>query len=146
MDHVAIMKKSLKLLPKILSKEKTIESRWYVSRRSPWKRIKEGDRVFFKNAGELITVKADVEKVVEFEITQESQLREIIEKYGGKGKICFSGSNEEVFNWAKEKRYCILIFLKEPVKIEPFEINKEGFGNACAWLTLEDIEKIKHEL
>ena len=36
MEHLAIMKKSWKLLPKILKGEKKIEARWYVSRVCPW--------------------------------------------------------------------------------------------------------------
>ncbi|MEI7477466.1 MAG: hypothetical protein WCJ81_02865 [bacterium] len=39
MDHVAIMKKSRKLIPKIVSGEKTIESRWYQTKRAPWNTV-----------------------------------------------------------------------------------------------------------
>jgi len=42
MDHVAIMKRSWGLIPKILSGEKTIESRWYKKRIPPWNRISKG--------------------------------------------------------------------------------------------------------
>ncbi len=36
-----------------------------------------------------------------------------------------------------------MMFLKNPQKIEPFEIDKKGFGAMAAWLTVADIEKIK---
>lgn len=52
MHHVAIMKPSWKLIPKILSGEKTIESRWYQTRRAPWNGIAAGDVVYFKDSGE----------------------------------------------------------------------------------------------
>jgi len=42
MQYIAIMKKSWGLLPKILTGEKKIESRWYNNRYSPWDKIKKG--------------------------------------------------------------------------------------------------------
>ena len=52
------------------------------------------------------------------------------------------GSDE----WAKGKNYCVLIWLKNPRIIEPFGINKSGFGSAAAWLCVEDINKIRLKL
>jgi ASC-1-like (ASCH) protein len=143
MDHIAIMKKSWGLLSKILTGQKKIESRWYKAKVAPWNRIATGDTVYFKNSGEPITIKAEVEKVLEFENYNHDQLKEIITTYGGEGKICFRSSQEEVIEWAKEKRYAILVFLKNPEAIQPFHINKKGFGSACAWITIEDINTIK---
>jgi hypothetical protein len=82
------MKKSLNMLPKILSGEKTIESRWYRSKRAPWDRIKKGDRVYFKNSGEAVRVKALVSDVLQFVITDSADARAIIKKYGK--QICLS--------------------------------------------------------
>jgi len=39
MDHVAILSKKYELLDKIISGEKTIESRWYVNRIAPWNKM-----------------------------------------------------------------------------------------------------------
>jgi hypothetical protein len=36
-----------------------------------------------------------------------------------------------------------LIFLSNPVAVVPFDIDKTGFGNMAAWITVEDINKIK---
>jgi len=66
MDHIAIMKKSWGLLPKILSGEKTCESRWYKFKRDPWDKVKEGDTLWFKDSGEPVSVKARVRKVSQF--------------------------------------------------------------------------------
>ncbi len=125
MDHVAIMKKSWGFLSKIISGEKTIESRFYNSKRAPWGKIKAGDRVFFKNSGEKITVLAKVSKVL--------QNPENIEQY--KKAICL----DEI----PKKKYSILIFLKDVQKTDPFEINKKGFGSQSAWITIDNIDKIK---
>jgi len=48
MNHIAIMRKSWGLAEKILTGEKTIESRWYETRRAPWGKIKKGDIVYLK--------------------------------------------------------------------------------------------------
>ena len=58
MDHVATMRKSWEFLPKILSGEKTIESRWLKNKSVPWGRVCIGDTIYFKNTGEPVTAKA----------------------------------------------------------------------------------------
>lgn len=123
MDHVAIMKKSLGFLPKIISGEKTIESRFYNSKRAPWGRVQSGDRIFFKNSGESVTVVAEVSKV----------LYENPDKYIS--LICLEK--------LPEKKYPILIFLKDVKLIKPFNVSKKGFGAMTAWITVDNIDKIK---
>lgn len=142
MHHIAIMKKSWGLVPKILSGEKTIESRWYQTRRAPWDKIKMGDTVFFKNSGESVRMKAEVSKVMQFSDLTPKRVKEILDEYGDndgleKDKI------PEFFERFKDKKYCILIFLRNPQKIEPFEIDKTGFGTMSAWVTVDDISRIK---
>jgi hypothetical protein len=131
MDHIAIMKKSWKLIPKILSGEKKIESRWGVNKCAPWGKAKAGDTIYFKNSGEPITVKAKVLKVEQFENLTHQKIKEIINKINGD------------MAWAKNKHYCTLIYLTEVEEVKPFNINKKGFGSAAAWLTIPNITKIK---
>lgn len=142
MDHLAIMNPKRKLIPKILSWEKTIESRRYTTKIAPRDRIKTGDMVYFKDAGKKVTVKAEVEKVMQFEHYSEDQLQEILWIYGGVWGIAFS-SLTTAFSRASSKRYGILIFLKYPQSIEPFEIDKTWYGIACAWITLPDIATLR---
>ena len=143
MDHIAIMKKSWKLIPKILSCEKTIESRWYMARYPPWNRINAGDTIYFKDSGESVTAKAQVERVEQYENYSEKELKKIFQKYS-KG-VCFVTPLDETFDWAKKRKYCILLFLRNPQRVKNFHINKKGFGNAAAWLCVGDIEKIKRK-
>jgi ASC-1-like (ASCH) protein len=143
MDHVAIMNKSWKLIDKIISHKKTIESRWYKAKVAPWNRINEGDVIYFKDAGERVTAKAQVSRVLQFDNLSNSKIKELIKQYAGEGKICFKGLQDEVFEWVKDKKYCILIFLENPQSIPAFEISKKGFGNACAWMCVGDINKVK---
>jgi len=132
MDHVAIMRKSWGLLPKILSGEKTIESRWYKNKSAPWGKIKTGDTIYFKNTGEPVTVKVKVKGVKQIENLNPVMVREILEKYGKEGGIDDIQKYNEMF---KDKKYCLLIFLDKPGKIKPFEINKKGFGAMAAWMS-----------
>lgn len=142
MDHVAIMKKSWGFTPKILSGQKKIESRWYKTKHSPWGKINKGDTVYFKDSGDPVSIKAEVIKVLSFSDLTPEKVKQILNEYGKddgieKNKI---PSFVDLF---KDKKYCLLIFLKNPQKIKPFEINKTGFGMMSAWLTVDDIGKIK---
>lgn len=142
MDHVAFMKRSWGLLPKILMGAKKIESRWYMTKHLPWGKIAAGDMVYFKNSGELVTARAMVEKVLQFEKLTPDLVLELLEKYATddgieKSQVPF------FYELFKEKKYCLLIFLKNVQSIEPFEINKSGSGAMAAWITTEDIQKIR---
>ncbi len=139
-DHVAIMKKSWNLLTKIISGEKTIESRWYKCRFAPWDRIEKSDYVYFKNSGEKVKVKARVKRVLQFEDLNKEKIEEILEDYGD--DICLN--NKKYNKYYFERKYCILIFLENVEEIvKPFSIDKRGYGNASAWLVVEDINNIK---
>jgi len=142
MDHVAIMKKSWGLTQKILSGEKKIESRWYKSRCSPWGRIIKGDTVYYKDSGEPVTIKAEVEKIISFSDLFPKKVKQILNKYGKDDGI-EENKITDFFNLLKNKKYCLLIFLKNPEKIKPFEVNKKGFGMMSAWITIENINEIK---
>jgi len=142
MDHVAIMKKSWGLTDKILSGQKTIESRWYMMKCRPWDSVKVGDIVYFKNSGELVTVRAEVKKVLQFENLTPAKVKNILKKYGKADGI---EKNElgQFYNIFKNKKYCILIFLKKPISVKPFDLDKSGFGSMSAWLSVPNISKIK---
>ncbi len=142
MDHVAIMKKSWKLTEKILFGKKKIESRWYKSKYSPWGKIKKGDIVYFKDSGEPVSIKAKVEKVITFSDLTPKKIKQILNKYAKDDGID-KNQLPKFFKRFKDKKYCLLIFLKDPKKIKPFYINKTGFGMMSAWLVVEDINKIK---
>lgn len=142
MDHVAIMTKKYKLIEAILDGRKTIESRWYVNRIAPWNRIFAGDIVYFKNSGAPVTAKAGVCKVIQYDGLNMQKIAKIYEQYGDKIGVSKDQLQSAISN-KKNKCYCILAFLKSSKKIEQFNIDKTGFGSACAWLCVENIESIK---
>ncbi len=142
MHHVAIMKKSWGLVPKILAGEKKIESRWYKTKRAPFGKIGKGDTVYFKNSSGPVTVKAEVKNIKEFDNLNPRQVKEILEKWGDDDGIS-KGKIPEFYELFKDKKYCMLIFLKNPHKIKPFDIDKTGFGMMSAWITVDNVNKIK---
>ncbi|MEI6886981.1 MAG: hypothetical protein WCK31_01960 [bacterium] len=140
MNHVAIMAKKSGFIEKILNGTKTIESRWYKHRVKPWDSIEKGEKVYFKYQGSKVIASANVSKVLQFSDLTEYKSKEILNEYGA-GIGLFLDDYE---SWCKDKNYCVLIFLENPLEIsEPFQINKKGFGSASAWLSVDDIQKIR---
>ncbi len=138
MDHLAILDKKRKLLEKIASGEKTIESRWYQFKRTPYQKIKTGETIYFKDSGEAVSVRAKVSNVLFFDHLDENKIKRIITQYGDRIGISLS-SVERLIG----KNFCTLIFLENVERITPFNIDKKGYGMMAAWITLDDIEKIK---
>lgn len=139
MHHVAIMRPDWRLIPKILGGEKTIESRWYQTRRAPWGQIAPGDTVFFKDSGQPVAAKARVAEVLQFEIKSLADARRVVRAHGDAIQIV----NRDPAKWGRLPRYCVLIFLADPRPVTPFQIDKRGFGSAAAWLTVPNVAKIR---
>ena len=142
MEHLAIMKKSLGLTDKILTGQKKIESRWYSVKCKPWDKIKKCDTVYFKNSGESVKIKAEVSKIIQFTDLTHKKVKEILDEYAEDVGI-EQEKIPEFFERFKDKKYCILIFIKNPNKVKPFEIDKTGYGAMSAWITINNISKIK---
>lgn len=138
------MRKSWNLTEKILTGEKTIESRWYFKRNKPWNNIKRGDVIYFKNSGEPIKIRAIASKILQIDNLNPKKVKNILQIYGPAGGIDKTKIGE-YYEKFKNKSYCLLIFLKNAKTISPFEIDKTGFGSMSAWLTVKNIEKIKKE-
>lgn len=142
MEHVAIMKKSWGLIPKILTGEKTVESRWYKTKHSPRDKIKAGDTIYFKDSGDPVAVKARVSKVLQFDNLNPQKIEEILAEYGQKD-LGVGHIMQEIEEYVSGKNYCILVFFDGVEKIRPFNINKTGFGAMSAWIAVDNIDKIK---
>ena len=142
MDHVAIMKESWGMADKILSGEKRIESRWYMSRSSPWDEIKSGDAVYFKDAGGPVRIRAEVEKVLQFSDLTPRKVKTLLKEYSRLNGIGESDESK-FFHILRKKKYCILIFLRGAKEVRPFEVRKAGFGAMSAWMTVKNIDNVK---
>ena len=133
MDHIAIMNPKLGSIKKILSRQKTIESRWSKYRIAPYGKIKAGDAVCFKYSGQLVTALATVSKVLQFENLNAEIFKHIVDNFGL--HICLNNTHYD--SWYQSKNYVTLIFLKNPKKVTPFQIDKTGFGSGCAWMCIK---------
>lgn len=136
------MKKEWEFIDKILNGRKTVESRWYKAKKVPWGKIKRGDTVYFKNSGEPVTAKADVSSTLQFEELTPKKVKGILDRHWrelGISKEKFS----DFYKRFKDKNYCVLIFLENPQRVKPFEIDKKGFGTMASWIRVEDIGQIK---
>lgn len=145
MDHVAIMKKSWGLIEKVLTGEKTVESRWYKTKHIPWDIIKAGDTIYFQDSGEPVSIRAKVTKVLQYQNLNPQKTRQILAKYAY-GDLGTRHMIPQIKKYVTGKNYCILIFFNNVEKIKPFRINKAGFGAMAAWLTVDDINSIKKDL
>ncbi len=142
MQHIAIMRKSWGLTSKILDGQKTIESRWCKNRSAPWGQIAPGDTIYFKDSGEPIRLRATVERVLSFEGLTPGKVAEILNKYGKLDGLT-RADIPRYYQLFKHKNYCLLIFLRDVVAVEPFDINKTGYGAMAAWLCAEDVQRLK---
>ena len=144
MEHLAIMKKSWNLTNKILTREKTVESRWYKNQYPPWNKIKTGETIYFKDSGNPVTIKAKVTKVLQFDNLNSDKNNEIISKWG-KEDLGVNEIPQQIQEYIKNKNYCILVFFDNVEKIKPFKIRKKGFGMMSSWLCIDNIRRIKDE-
>ncbi|QQS38875.1 hypothetical protein IPM62_05865 [Candidatus Woesebacteria bacterium] len=141
MDHIAIMKPQWHLIPKILGGEKTVESRWYTTRRNPWDKVNIGDTLYFKNSSSPIEVLAEVTDVVQFVVKTNAHAMRIMKQYAKKD-LGISTIPDEVKIYITNKRYAIFISFSNVKKVEAFNIDKTGFGAMSAWICIKDIRKI----
>lgn len=143
MHHVAIMTKEWGLIPLILEGKKTIESRWYKTKRSPWNTIQNGDAVYFKNSGEPVTAVATVSHVQFIHPLDRKMISTVYEIYGTQIFPGYSDYSQFVDS-KLDKNYCILVFLTDPSPVQPpFDIDKTGFGIGAAWITVDNISRIR---
>jgi hypothetical protein len=113
-----------------------------MNKSAPRDKINAGDTVYFKDSGEPVTVRATVSQVEQFADLDDNTRSAVIKK------CCYAdvGSRKipsAILNYTKGKKYCIIVHLKTPQAVKPFEIDKSGYGNMCAWISLLDINKIK---
>ena len=142
MDHLAILKKQWGLLNMIKSGRKIAESRWYKNRVTPWNKIKVGDTLFFKDSGHSVTLKAYVTRIIQYQVEDNNHAINIL-RHHAKDDLGFEQIPPEIKNYIKNKKYAIFIWFNNVVDIKPFEIDKTGFGSQSAWITVDDINKIK---
>ncbi|MBW2967070.1 ASCH domain-containing protein [Candidatus Woesearchaeota archaeon] len=143
MEHVAIMKRSWKLIDKIVSGEKTIESRWYKQRRAPWGVVSVGDVVYFKESGGAVRARAVVSEVMQIPGLTPALVREVLDEYG---KELGVADLDSFYNEVSDKKYCVLLRLRDAHPTYPFDIDKKGHGVMSAWISVQDVTGLRKRL
>ncbi len=89
-------------------------------------------------------IRAEVDKVIQFENLTPSKVREILNQYAKADGLGVNKKNiNSYFELFKNKKYCLLVFLKDTEEIKPFEIDKSGFGAMAAWITVDNLDVVK---
>ncbi len=112
------------------------------TKHTPWDKIKAGDTIYFKDSGAPVTVRARVAKVLQFANLTSEKTEQILAEYG-RADLGTSHIMPEIQEYITGKNYAIFVFLKNPEKVEPFDIDKSGFGAMVAWIVLDNVEKIR---
>jgi predicted transcriptional regulator len=145
MDHIAIMKIEWKLIPKIIDGTKTVESRWYKSKVTPWNRIQEGNVLYFKDSGGSVSTRATVTKVDQYEIKDNLEAVKVMNRYALED-LGAKVLSDQIKNYISNKKYAVFIHFDKVKKIAPFEISKKGFGMQCAWITIPSVDNVKNRV
>lgn len=139
MDHVVYVDTRARELEKLLAGEKSMIIRGAAGRKLPYGRVQPGDRLYFiqNNADGMVRASALVDKVVNSEKLTEEQSGNLLVTNQSKLNL----TPEQIKRWSG-KRYIVLIELKEVQSIEPFVIDRSGYGNMDDWLLVVAIENV----
>ena len=140
MDHVVYLDSKAKELDLLLAAKKTMIIRGAAGRKLPHGRVNDGDILYFieNNAKGMILATARVESVFNSEKMTEEESIQLVNSNQAKLQL----TKQQFDRWAG-KRYLVLIEVTGVEKVEPFQIDKSGYGNMDDWLPVEQIEKVK---
>lgn len=124
--HLAILTQPY--LDKIISKDKTIESRFSKPRIAPFQRVQKGDVIFLKQAAGPLLAITLVSEVRFFGPLEEGEIENIFEEYRDGLAL------EQDFTETKlDSKYGTLIFLSSVTAIQPIPVAKT---DRRAWIVL----------
>jgi len=140
LDNFFLAKKHIVILAKkcfnlksiydlILSRQKTIESRWSMNKIAPYEKVKVGDILLLKEMGQPVTATAVVEKAEFFKLTPEI-VNELRIKFGKQ----IGTDKEEDWKSTLNKKYGSLIWLKDVKEITPMQVKR---SNGSGWIMLK---------
>jgi ASC-1-like (ASCH) protein len=128
--HLVILKKPY--LKAILAGRKTIESRFYRTRRSPVGEVQVGDTLFLKESSGPVCAAALVTAVKNFANLTAQEMLEIKRQHNG--QIC---GDEDYWQSRADCRYGLLVWLGDVRQVPPVRITKKDWR---AWVVLNERE------
>jgi hypothetical protein len=140
MDHVVYVDTKARELEKLLAGEKTMIVRGATGRKLPYGRVRPDDRLFFiqNNGDSMVRAGALVSEVFNSEKLTEEQSVKLVET----NQLKLNLTPEQFKRWGG-KRYLVLIQVKDVQPIDPFPIDRSGYGNMDDWLPVGTIESVK---
>jgi hypothetical protein len=135
-EHIAILSHK-SVLDKILSGEKTIESRFSRVKGVPFGQISAGDTVYFKLSGGPVLGKAKVAAVEEHENLNPRRIEELARQYARELAISVDFLARKL-----ESKFATLIFLVEVGPCDPWSYKQEG---RSGWIILPENEAVTRE-
>lgn len=127
MEHIAILSHR-SVLEKILSGQKTIESRFSRLKSLPYGQVQSQDIVYFKLSGGLILGKAVIAKVEEHDNLTPARITELARRYEKELAI-----SEDFLARKLESKYASLLFLEQVEECEPWQYKQDG---RAGWIIL----------
>ena len=128
--HLCILKESY--LDAILEGRKKVESRFTITKRSPFGQIFAGDKIFLKLSSGPVRATAKVSAVKSFQNLTPRKIFEIKAKYNH-----LIMGNDEYWQSKSDCRFGLLVWLKDIKAIEPVRIDKKDWR---AWVVLTKSE------
>ena len=141
--HLALM--NIFFMRKILEGQKTMETRWAKTKRTPFKSINKGDKIFFKEVGgnvkaSAIVIKVEFHKKNEIESTIDLFIKNHFREIGFDSK---EQLNEFLLK-KKDTNYLSIIWL-DNLKNEFFKVDPKKYAYRNGWVVLNNILDIKYE-
>ena len=140
MDHIVYLDYKAKELPNLIDGKKTKIIRGAMGRKLPYGRVVKDDVLYFveNNGGGLVKAKAMVENVYNSEKLSKEDSENLVEE-----NQHFLLLNLGLVKRFAGKRYIVLITVKDFEQLNPFKIDRTGYGNMDDWLPVEKIETVK---
>lgn len=140
MDHVVYLDTGAKELESLLSGRKAMIIRGATGRKMPYGRVNPGDILYFinNNSEGFILARAKVERVINSDKMTAAESASLVEKHQDKLQL----TPKQTERWAG-KRYLVLVEVSELEAVEPFRIDKSGYGNMDDWLPVEQIDRVR---
>lgn len=132
-DHIAILSHK-SVLDKILSGEKTIESRFSRVKSLPFGVVVPGDTLYFKLSGGMVMARARVAALEEYDNLTPRQIEDLARKYERELAI-----SPDFLVRKLESKFASLIFLEQVEPCEPWTYKQDG---RSGWIILPPGEVI----
>jgi hypothetical protein len=140
MDHVVYLDASAHELASLISGKKSMIIRGATGRKMPYGRVHAGDTLYFLNndAEGVVRAKAIVRSVSNSEALSNEESIQWIADHQTQLQL----TDKQLKRWGG-KRYLVLIEVEQIQEIQPFRVDKSGFGNMDDWLPVGNIIDVK---